>query len=146
VRRIYGVLEAQFRNYFRKAERQPGVTGENLLRLLERRFDNVVYRLGLGASRMEARQLIRHGHFAINGRKVDIPSYLVKVGDVITIRERSKSLPRIRENMERAAENTAPAWLEYDSEQAVGRVVALPDREHIDIPVQEQLVVELYSR
>jgi len=146
VRRIYGVMETQFRNYFRKAERQPGVTGENLLRLLERRFDNVIYRLGLGASRVEARQLIRHGHFTINGRKVNIPSYLVRVGDVIGIRERSKSMSRIRENLERATENNPPAWLEYDSERSVGRVVALPTREHIDIPVQESLVVELYSR
>ncbi|MBE0467648.1 MAG: 30S ribosomal protein S4, partial [Candidatus Desulforudis sp.] len=118
----------------------------NLLRLLERRLDNVVYRLGLGASRVEARQLVRHGHFTVNGRKVDIPSFQVKVGDVIGVRERSKEMTRIKENLERAAETNSPAWLEYDAERAVGRVVALPDREHIDIPVQEQLVVELYSR
>lgn len=146
VRRIYGVLETQFRNYFEKAERQPGVTGENLLRLLERRFDNVIFRLGLGASRMEARILIRHGHFTINGRKVDIPSYQVKVGDVIGVRERSKASTRVRELLERAGDHTIPAWLELDSERAVARVVALPERENVDIPVQEQLIVELYSR
>lgn len=146
VRRIYGVLETQFRNYFRKAAQQSGVTGENLLCLLERRFDNVSYRLGLGASRVEARQLIRHGHFTINGRKVDIPSYQVKVGDVIGVRERSKSMLRVRESLDRAADSTLPTWLEYDGERAEGRVIALPTREHIDIPVQEQLVVELYSR
>lgn len=146
VKRIYGILETQFRNYFHKAERQPGITGENLLRLLERRLDNVIYRLGLGASRTEARQLIRHGHFTVNGRKVDIPSYLVRVGEVIGVRERSKALPRIRELLDRAGESTHPAWMEYDQERAVARIMALPDRENVDIPVQEQLVVELYSR
>ncbi|MFZ5897653.1 MAG: 30S ribosomal protein S4 [Bacillota bacterium] len=146
VRRIYGVLETQFRNYFAKAERQPGITGDNLLRLLERRLDNVVYRLNLAGSRFEARQLVRHGHFLVNGRKVDIPSYLVKANDVITVRERSKSSPRIQELLERAAENTPPAWLEYDAAKAQGRVVALPTREQIDIPVKESLIVELYSR
>ncbi|RKO65927.1 30S ribosomal protein S4 [Desulfofundulus salinus] len=145
-RRIYGVLETQFRNYFERAERQPGITGENLLRLLERRLDNVVYRLGLAASRMEARQLVRHGHFTVNGRKVDIPSYLVRVGDVIAVREKSKDSPRIKELMERAADRTPPPWLEYDENQAQGRVVALPTRDQIDTPVQEHLIVELYSR
>lgn len=146
VRRIYGVLESQFRNYFHKAERQPGVTGENLLRLLELRLDNVIYRLGLGASRVEARQVVRHGHVKVNGRKVDIPSYQVRVGDVIAIRERSKGLTRIQELLDRASENNPPAWLEYDKERAVGKVATLPLRENIDIPVREQLVVELYSR
>lgn len=145
-RRIYGVLETQFRNYFERAERQPGITGENLLRLLERRLDNVVYRLGLAASRMEARQLVRHGHFTVNGRKVNIPSYLVRVGDVIAVREKSKDSPRIKELMERAADRTPPPWLEYDENQAQGRVVALPTRDQIDTPVQEHLIVELYSR
>ncbi len=145
-RRIYGVLETQFRNYFERAERQPGVTGENLLRLLERRLDNVVYRLGLATSRMEARQLVRHGHFTVNGRKVNIPSYLVRVGDVIAVREKSKESPRIKELMERAADRTPPPWLEYEENQAQGRVVALPTRDQIDTPVQEHLIVELYSR
>ncbi|MEL7658660.1 MAG: 30S ribosomal protein S4, partial [Bacillota bacterium] len=123
-----------------------GITGENLLSLLERRLDNTIYRLGLGASRVEARQLVRHGHFTVNGKKVNIPSFLVKTGDVIEVRERSKESPRIKELMTRAAENNPPAWLEYDSEPAVGRVVAVPTREQIDVPVEEHLIVELYSR
>jgi len=146
VRRMYGVLEKQFHNYFKKATRQPGVTGENLLRLLERRLDNVVYRLGLAASRREARQLVRHGHFTVNGRKVNIPSFLVKVGDVVNVRDKSKEIPRVKELMERAADSTPPEWLEYDAERGSGRVLALPNREQIDIPVQEHLIVELYSR
>jgi len=145
-RRMYGILEGQFRRYFDRAERQQGVTGENLLRLLERRLDNIIYRLGLGASRNEARQLVRHGHFTVNGRKVNIPSFLVKVGDVIAVRDKSKDSPRIKELMERAADRTPPAWLEYDADPAVGRVVALPARDQIDAPVQEHLIVELYSR
>ncbi|HHU87717.1 MAG: 30S ribosomal protein S4 [Pelotomaculaceae bacterium] len=145
-RRMYGILEGQFRRYFDKAERQPGVTGENLLRLLERRLDNVIYRLGLGSSRNEARQLVRHGHFTVNGRKVNIPSYLLRAGDVITVRNKSKESQRVKELLERAADRTPPAWLEYDADQATGRVVALPAREQIDAPVQEHLIVELYSR
>lgn len=145
-RRIYGVLERQFRNYFERAERQPGVTGENLLRLLERRLDNVVYRLGLATSRQEARQLVLHGHFRLNGRKVNIPSLLVRVGDEIEVREKSRESSRIKELMERAADRTPPAWLEYDANQARGRVVAFPTRDQIDIPVKEQMIVELYSR
>lgn len=145
-RRIYGILERQFRNYFEEAERQQGITGENLLRLLERRLDNVIYRLGLGASRVEARQLVRHGHFTVNGRKVNIPSFLVRVGDVIEVREKSKESPRIKELTERAAEKTLPAWLEYEPDQVRGHVVALPARDQIDVPVQEHLIVELYSR
>ncbi len=145
-RRFYGVLEKQFRNTYNKAARQPGVTGENLLRLLERRLDNVVYRLGLAASRNEARQLVRHGHFKVNGRKTNIPSFLVRAGDEITIRDRSKESPRVKELMERAADNTPPEWLEYDADQQKGRVVALPSREQIDTPVKETLIVELYSK
>jgi len=145
-RRMYGILEGQFRRYFEKAERQPGITGENLLRLLERRLDNVVYRLGLGTSRNEARQLVRHGHFTVNGRKVNIPSYLLRAGDVIAVREKSKESPRIKELLERAADRTPPAWLEFDADQASARVVALPARDQIDAPVQEHLIVELYSR
>ncbi len=146
VRRVYGVLENQFRNYFHKAERQSGVTGDNLFSILERRFDNVIYRIGLGSSRTEARQLIRHGHFAINGKKVDIPSYLLKAGDVIEVREKSKSKTRLKENIETAGERTVPEWLEYDAERAVGRVVSLPSRDHVDIPIEDALVIELYSR
>ncbi|MFZ5648784.1 MAG: 30S ribosomal protein S4 [Bacillota bacterium] len=145
-RRIYGVLEKQFRTYFEKAERQQGITGENLLRLLERRLDNIIYRLGLGSSRVEARQLVRHGHFTVNGRKVNIPSYTTRVGDVIEVREKSKESPRLKELMERAADRTPPPWLEYEPDQARGRVVALPTRDQIDVPVQEHLIVELYSR
>lgn len=145
-RRIYGILENQFRRYFEKAERQPGVTGENLLRLLERRLDNVIYRLGLGSSRSEARQLVRHGHFLVNGRKVNIPSYLIRVGDVITVREKSKESPKIKELLERAGDRTPPAWLELEAEQATARVVDLPTRDQIDATVQEHLIVELYSR
>lgn len=145
-RRIYGILEGQFRRYFDRAERQPGVTGENLLRLLERRLDNIVYRLGLGASRNEARQLVRHGHFTVNGRKVNIPSYLLRVGDVVAVRDKSKQLPRMKELLERAADRTPPAWIEYESDQANARIVALPERDQIDAPVQEHLIVELYSR
>ncbi|MDI6631340.1 MAG: 30S ribosomal protein S4 [Thermoanaerobacteraceae bacterium] len=146
VRRIYGVLEAQFRNYFEKAERQRGITGENLLRLLERRLDNVVYRLGLAASRTEARQLVRHGHFKVNGRKVTIPSYLVRVGDRVSVAEGSRESLRVKELIERAAQTTPPAWLSYDAEAATGEVVAYPTRDQIDVPVKEQLIVELYSR
>lgn len=145
-RRLYGILEGQFRRYFERAERQPGVTGENLLRLLERRLDNVVYRLGLAASRNEARQLVRHGHFTVNGRKVNIPSYLLRVGDVVAVRDKSKQSLRIKELLERASDRTPPAWLEYESEQANARIVALPERDQIDAPVQEHLIVELYSR
>lgn len=145
-RRIYGILENQFRRYFEKAERQPGVTGENLLRLLERRLDNVIYRLGLGSSRSEARQLVRHGHFMVNGRKVNIPSYLIRVGDVITVRDKSKESPRVKELLERAGDRTPPAWLELEAEQARARVVDLPARDQIDATVQEHLIVELYSR
>lgn len=145
-RRMYGILENQFRNYFSKADRQQGVTGDNLLRLLERRLDNVTYRLGLGGSRAEARQLVRHGHFTVNGRKVNIPSFQVKVGDVIVVKEGSRDVPRIKELVEQAARKTPPAWLELDTDQFAGKVVALPARDQIDAPLEEHLIVELYSR
>lgn len=145
-RRMYGILEVQFKRYFDRAERQPGVTGENLLRLLERRLDNVIYRLGLGASRNEARQLVRHGHFIVNGRKVNIPSFLVRVGDVITVRDKSQESPRVKELLDRATDHTPPAWLEYEADQAKAQVVALPERDQIDAPIQEHLIVEMYSR
>lgn len=145
-RRIYGILETQFRNYFEKAERQKGVTGENLLRLLERRLDNVVYRLGYAGSRTEARQLVRHGHFTVNGRKVNIPSFLVKVGDVVEVREKSREVNRVKELADQAARKTPPAWLEVSADQFTGKVVAIPSREEIDMPIEEHLIVELYSR
>ncbi|HWI54898.1 MAG TPA: 30S ribosomal protein S4 [Desulfobacteria bacterium] len=145
-RRIYGILEKQFRNYFEKAESQKGVTGENLLRLLEKRLDNVVYRLGLAGSRVEARQLVRHGHFTVNGKKVNIPSFLTKVGEVIEIREKSRDNARIKELLEQAARKTPPAWLELNADQFAGKVVAVPSREDIDVPIEEHLIIELYSR
>lgn len=145
-RRIYGVLETQFRNYFEKAERQKGVTGENLLRLLELRLDNVVYRLGFANSRVEARQLVRHGHFTVNGRRVNIPSFMVRVGETIGVSETSRKSPKFDEISELAAHKTVPAWLEMDKDALVGKVLALPTREDIDVPIQEHLIVELYSR
>jgi len=145
-RRIYGILETQFRNYFEKAENQKGVTGENLLRLLERRLDNMVFRLGFAGSRVEARQLVRHGHFTVNGKKVNIPSFLTNVGDVIAIAEKSRDNNRIKELVEQAARKTPPAWLESNADQFAGKVVAVPSREEIDVPVEEHLIVELYSR
>ncbi|MGI6361273.1 MAG: 30S ribosomal protein S4 [Bacillota bacterium] len=146
VRRMYGVLEKQFHGYFEKAEHQKGVTGDNLLRLLERRLDNVVYRLGLASSRVDARQLVRHGHFTINGKKVNIPSYLVKVGEVISVREKSRTSPKIQALANALANHTAPAWLDLDKENLVGKVLALPSREDIDLPIEEQLIIEYYSR
>jgi len=145
-RRIYGVLEKQFRNYFAKADRQKGVTGDNLLRLLERRLDNVVYRMGFASSRTEARQLVKHNHFVVNGKKVNIPSYLVRVGEEIAVRERSLNSEKFKEIAELAAHKTPPAWLEVDAQNLKGRVVALPNREDIDLPLEEHLIVELYSR
>ncbi len=145
-RRIYGVLEKQFRKYFREAERQKGITGDNLLRLLERRLDNVVFRLGFAGSRVEARQLVRHGHFRVNGSRVNIPSFLVRVGDEISVNEASKGSPKFKEIAEAAAHKTPPAWLEADVENFTGRVIALPQREDIDVPVEDHLIVELYSR
>lgn len=145
-RRIYGVLEKQFRNYFAHADRMPGITGENLLALLERRLDNVIFRLGFANSRNQARQMVRHGHFRLNGHKANIPSMLVKAGDVISTRERSKQSPLLLENLEAAKHKTPPAWLELNLEEMQGRIISLPSREHIDIPIQETLIVELYSR
>lgn len=146
-RRVYGILETQFRSYFDKADRQKGITGENLLVLLERRLDNVVYRLGFAASRTQARQLVTHRHFTVNGKRVDIPSYLIKPGDVITVRETSKESPLIKEITESLAHKTVPAWLERPNQEVMnGTVLRYPTREEIDTPVQEHLIVELYSR
>jgi small subunit ribosomal protein S4 len=145
-RRIYGILERQFRNYFAHADRMPGITGENLLVLLERRLDNVIFRLGFANSRNQARQMVRHGHFRLNGHKANIPSMLLSPGDVITTRERSKESPLIQENIEAAKHKTPPSWLEVNLEDMQGRVLGLPSREHIDVPIKETLIVELYSR
>lgn len=145
-RRTYGVLERQFHRYFEIAERQKGITGENLLRLLESRLDNVIYRIGFGASRTEARQLVRHGHFTVNGKKVDIPSYLVQPGDVIAVKEKSRSLARIKELAEYAAQKTAPKWLQVNSDAMEAKVLSLPEREDIEIPIEEHLIVEYYSK
>ncbi len=146
VKRIYGLLEKQFRNTFERAERQKGITGENLLVLLERRLDNTVYRMGFANSRNEARQLVRHGHFLVNQSKVNIPSYFVKPGDVIEPTEKSKKMVRIMEALEGVARRGVPSWLELDKEQMRGTVKAIPTRQDIDFPVQEKLIVELYSK
>ncbi|MCL8206537.1 MAG: 30S ribosomal protein S4 [Actinomycetia bacterium] len=145
LRRTYGVLEGQFRRYLDKASRKTGVTGTTLLQLLERRLDNVVYRMGFASSRAEARQLVRHGHFTVNGRKVDIPSFSTRPGDVIAVRESSRDKGRFKEVRE-SAPRGVPAWLEVDRPALKGTVVRLPSREEIDVPVQEHLVIELYSR
>ena len=146
VKRIYGVLENQFRRYFEMADRTRGITGETLLQLLERRLDNVLYRLGLATSRAQARQLARHGHFTVNGRKVDIPSYSVKPGDVIGVRAGSAENPAIQHALEEVKGRGVPEWLSFDSGTMSGRIASLPTREQINLPVQEQLIVELYSK
>jgi small subunit ribosomal protein S4 len=146
VKRIYGVLEDQFRGYFETADRTKGITGEVLLQLLERRLDNVVYRLGLSTSRPQARQLVRHGHFQVNGKKVDIPSYSVRQGDVVTVIGRSQKNPTIEHAMEEVKGRGIPGWLSFDANSGTGRIVSMPTREQINLPVQEQLIVELYSK
>ncbi len=146
VKRIYGVLEDQFRGYFEEAERTRGITGVTLLQLLERRLDNVIYRLGLSTSRSQARQLVRHGHFLINGKKVDIPSYQVKQGDAVTILGRSQKNTTIEHAMQEVKGRGIPEWLSFDGAALAGRVVSVPTREQINLPVQEQLIVELYSK
>jgi len=146
LRRIYGVLEGQFRRYFQMADRAKDVTGEALLQFLERRLDNVVFRLGFATSRSEARQLVRHGHFRVNGRKVNIPSYLVRAGDTVSVREKSRQVARIQEAMELAQRRGVPEWLEITPEAFSGRMKALPTRADLTLPVNEKLVVELYSK
>jgi small subunit ribosomal protein S4 len=146
VKRMYGLLEQQFRRYFEMAERSRGVTGEILLQLLERRFDNIVYRLGFATSRAEGRQLVRHGHFSINGRKVNIPSYLLKPNDVVSVRERSRKVTRIQEALSQAEHRGVPDWLEVDREAFTVRVKGLPARVDLTTPINEQLVIELYSK
>ena len=145
-KRYYGLLENQFRNYFEMAERRPGQTGENLLAILESRLDNVVYRLGFAMSRAEARQMVSHGHFTVNGRKVNIPSYQVKPGMVITLKESSRGLEKIKANIEANAFRPAPKWLEYDANNMIAKVIAVPARDDIDLPIEEHLIVELYSK
>jgi small subunit ribosomal protein S4 len=145
-RRIYGVMERQFRRYYREAQRRPGVTGENLLILLERRLDNVVYRLGFGDSRAQARQLIQHGHIDVNGQRSNASSMLLNAGDVIAVRERSRKLNYFRELPAVLEQRDVPEWLAVEPSQMMGRVVALPTREVIDQPLDEQLIVEYYSR
>ena len=143
---IYGVLERPFRNYYEKARKMPGVTGENLLILLERRIDNVVYRLGLANTRRQARQFVTHGHITVNGKRLDIPSALVKVGDVIEIKEKSRGSELFKAIKETNNALSAPAWLDADRENLKGSVTRFPSREDIDVPVNEQSIVELYSR
>jgi small subunit ribosomal protein S4 len=145
-RRIYGVLERQFRNYYDEASRLGGMTGENLLRLLELRLDNVVYRGGLARSRDEARQLVRHRHFQVNGRTVNIPSYRVRPGDIVTVRQRSRNIVPIVGALEIIGSKTIPAWLSTDQSKLQVSVLDVPTRQQIDVPVQEQLIVELYSK
>jgi small subunit ribosomal protein S4 len=146
LKRMYGLLEKQFRGYFEKTDMQKGVTGTNLLILLERRLDNMVYRLGLANSRNDARQLIKHNHFLVNGKKVNIPSYLLCVGDQIQIKEKSKKINRILEAMETVVRRGIPQWLELDKDKFTGIISRFPTREELTMPMQEQLVVELYSK
>lgn len=145
-KRIYGMLEKQFHSYYELANRQPGVTGENLLRLLEIRLDNVVYRLGFAKSRDEARQLVRHGHIHVNGKRVDIPSFRVKAGDLVAIAPKSKDLLVIKAAIVASERSSVPGWLEVDIEKLQGSVIALPERDQIDTVVAETLIVELYSK
>ena len=146
VKRIYGLLESQFRLAFARAERRKGITGANLLEELERRLDNVVYSLGFAASRAQARQLVRHGHVAVNGRKVSIPSYRVSKGQVIAIKQRTRVNEQVKASVETARARGVPSWLDLTPEEFAGRVVELPKREDIKLPIQEQLIVELYSK
>lgn len=145
VKRIYGVQEGQFRSYYEKADRMKGITGENMLSLLERRLDNVIFRMGIGASRSQARQLVNHGHFLVNGKKVNIPSYIVRVGDVVTVKE-SKTSNKYFEAIKATKGGNTPKWLEFDTEKLEGKILALPVREDIDSQIAEHMIVELYSK
>ncbi|MCL4456956.1 MAG: 30S ribosomal protein S4 [Nitrospirae bacterium] len=146
VRRIYGVMENQFRIYFKKASSMKGITGELLLQLLERRLDNVVYRMGFAANRREARQLVKHGHFLVNGRASDIPSHILRPGDVVEVKEASKNLQAISESLSIAEHRGFPEWMEIDAQGLKGKLVRIPTRDEMQLPVQEQLIVELYSK
>ncbi len=145
-RRIYGLLEKQFHNYFVKADRMKGKTGDNLLILLERRLDNVVYKLGFAVTRRESRQLVRHGHFLVKGRRVNIPSFLVRPGDIVEMRERSRKIPSVNDSLDAVARKGIPPWLELERDNFRGNVMAIPSRTDITEPIQEQLIVELYSK
>ena len=145
-RRFYGVQENQFHHYFEIAERKQGITGDNLLKILESRLDNVVYRVGFASSRAEARQLVGHGHFEVNGKRVDIASYLLKAGDVVSICEKSRSSEKIKAVVEANSTRPVPQWIDVDREQLTAKVIALPTREQIEAPVDEQLIVEFYSK
>ena len=146
VKFIYGVLEKQFRLYYERAEKMPGITGENLLAILEQRLDNVVFRLGFAMTRREARQLVNHGHVTVNGRKVNIPSFQVQPGMVISLTEKGKSMQKVKENIEDNAFRPAPKWIEYDKNNMTAKIVAVPARDDIDMPIEEHLIVELYSK
>ncbi len=145
-RRFYGVQENQFHHYFEIAERKPGITGDNLLKILESRLDNVVYRVGFASSRAEARQLVGHGHFEVNGKRVDIASYLLKAGDVVSICEKARSLDKIKAVVEANSARPTPEWMDVNKEALTAKVVSLPNRDQIDAPVEDQLIVELYSK
>ncbi|MCL0042747.1 30S ribosomal protein S4 [Thermodesulfovibrionales bacterium] len=146
IKRIYGILEKQFRIYFEKASRMKGITGEVLLQMLERRLDNTVYRMGFSASRSGARQLVRHGHFFVNEKRVDIPSYILRPGDIVRVRESSKDIQAISGSLAAAEHKELPVWIEVDMQSLTGKLIRVPSREEIQLPVQEQLVVEFYSR
>ena len=146
VRKTYGVLESQFLKYFGMASKQKGMTGENLLAILETRLDNVVYRLGFAMSRAEARQLVTHAHFTVNGKKVNIPSYLVSVGDVVALKEKSRGLEKMKANIEANSSRVPPKWLDLDAANNQAKVAAMPERADIDMPVEEHMIVELYSK
>ena len=146
LRRYYGLLERQFKNYFQNAERRKGITGENLLELLERRLDNIVYRLGLTKSRAQARQLVLHSHISVNGKKVNIPSYQVNVNDIIEVRENSKNIMDLKEIQEEKVEISIPDWLEFNAKSLKGKIIKFPSKEDLNLPVEEKLVVEYYSR
>ena len=146
VRRIYGMLEGQFRRYFVQAERSKGVTGENLLILLERRLDSTLFRLGFASSRSQARQIIKHNHVLVNDKKVNIPSFLVSANDVISLREKSRKIETVIDSLDAVARRGVPSWLELDQNNFTGKVKAMPERQEITMPIQEQLIVELYSK
>ena len=146
LKRMYGLLESQFRRYFTMAERSREITGEALLKLLERRLDNMVYRLGMARSRAEARQLVRHSHFQVNGRRVDVPSFLTKAGDVISVREKSRTSETFKRSIELSERRGVPTWLQLDAQNFSGKVLKIPERDELTIPVNERLVVELYSK
>jgi small subunit ribosomal protein S4 len=146
VRRIYGILERQFRRYFAGADRAKGVTGENLINSLERRLDSAVYRMGFSATRTDARQLVRHRHIVVNGKPVNIPSFLVKVGDKVSLRESSKGLKRVQQGVDTSGRREQPDWIDFDKNSLTGTIRTLPAREAVTLPIQEQLIVEFYSR